>query len=120
MRAGRRFRWPLHSDRQAPAHESKVDPTSMRHFGTGPLKFGRFALKWTGVACFLTLECFLQVIRRRHFERGGSMDPKITLLFMLIGSVIGLSRLNDTSLDRVRRQFAGRQWREFMTKRRKV
>jgi hypothetical protein len=48
------------------------------------------------------------------------MDPKITLLFMLIGSVIGLSRLNDTSLERVRRQFTGRQWREFMPKRRKV
>jgi len=25
------------------------------------------------------------------------MDPKIALLFMLIGSVIGLSRLNDTN-----------------------
>ena len=48
------------------------------------------------------------------------MDPKITLLFMLIGSVIGLSRLNDTNLDRVRRQFVGRQWREFMPRRRKV
>ena len=48
------------------------------------------------------------------------MDPKITLLFMLIGSVIGLSRLNDTSLDRVRRQLAGRHWREFMPRRRKV
>ena len=29
------------------------------------------------------------------------MDPKITLLFMLIGSVIGLSRLSDVNLDRV-------------------
>jgi len=48
------------------------------------------------------------------------MDPKITLLFILIGSVIGLSRLNGTSLNRVRRQFAGRQWREFIPKRRKV
>jgi hypothetical protein len=48
------------------------------------------------------------------------MDPKITLLFMLIGSVIGLSRLNGTILNRVRRQFAGRQWREFIPKRRKV
>jgi hypothetical protein len=48
------------------------------------------------------------------------MDPKITLLFMLIGSVIGLSRLNHTSLDRVRRQLAGRHWREFMPRRRKV
>ena len=42
------------------------------------------------------------------------MDPKITLLFMLIGSVIGLSRLSDVNLDRVRRQLADRQWREFV------
>ena len=48
------------------------------------------------------------------------MDPKITLLFMLIGSVIGLSRLRDVNLDRVRRQLADRQWREFVPKRRKV
>jgi hypothetical protein len=82
--------------------------------------FERFALKWSGVACFLTLECSLQCNECRHFERDGSMDPKITLLFMLIGSVIGLSRLNDTSLDRVRRQLAGRHWREFMPRRRKV
>jgi hypothetical protein len=48
------------------------------------------------------------------------MDPKITLLFMLIGSVIGLSRLSDVNLDRVWRQLAGRQWREFVPRRRKV
>ena len=48
------------------------------------------------------------------------MDPKITLLFMLIGSVIGLSRLGDVNLDRVRRQLADRQWREFVPKRRKA
>jgi hypothetical protein len=69
---------------------------------------------------FFNFGMLFAVIRRRHFERGGSMDPKITLLFMLIGSVIGLSRLNGTSLNRVRRQFAGRQWREFIPKRRKV
>lgn len=48
------------------------------------------------------------------------MDPKITLLFMLIGSVIGLSRLGDVNLDRVRRQLADRQWRQFVPKRRKA
>ena len=48
------------------------------------------------------------------------MDPKITLLYMLIGSVIGLSRLRDVNLDRVRRQLADRQWREFVPRRRKV
>ena len=48
------------------------------------------------------------------------MDPKITLLFMLIGSVIGLSRLSDVNLERVRRQLADRQWRELVPRRRKV
>jgi hypothetical protein len=42
------------------------------------------------------------------------MDPKITILFMLIGAVIGLSRLNDENLGRVRRQFVQRRWREFV------
>lgn len=48
------------------------------------------------------------------------MDPKITLLFMLIGCVIGLSHLSDANLDRVRRQLAARHWREFMPRRRKA
>lgn len=48
------------------------------------------------------------------------MDPKITLLFMLIGSVIGLSRLSDASLGRVWRQLAARHWRDFMPRRRKA
>lgn len=42
------------------------------------------------------------------------MDPKITILFMLIGAVIGLSRLNDENLGRMRRQFVQRRWREFV------
>jgi len=48
------------------------------------------------------------------------MDPKIALLFLLIGSVIGLSRLTDEGLGRVRRQFAERRWREFVPRRRRV
>ena len=36
------------------------------------------------------------------------MDPKIALLFLLIGSVIGLSHLSDENLGRVRRQLASR------------
>ena len=40
------------------------------------------------------------------------MDPKIALLFMLIGSVIGLSHLSEESLGRVRRQLSARRWRE--------
>jgi hypothetical protein len=45
------------------------------------------------------------------------MDPKIALLFLLIGSVIGLSHLSDENLGRVRRQLATRRWREFMPRR---
>jgi len=48
------------------------------------------------------------------------MDPKITLLFLLIGAVIGLSRLSDENLLRVRRQLAAGRWREFMLRRRKA
>ena len=47
------------------------------------------------------------------------MDPKLTILFLLISSVIGLSHLNDDNLDRMRRQLVVRRWREFMPGRRK-
>ncbi len=47
------------------------------------------------------------------------MDPKLTSLFLLISSVIGLSHLNDDTLARVRRQFIIRRWREFVPGRRK-
>jgi hypothetical protein len=42
------------------------------------------------------------------------MDPKLTILFMLIAAVIGLSHLNEENLGRVRRQFVRRSWREFV------
>jgi hypothetical protein len=48
------------------------------------------------------------------------MDPKIALLFILIGFVIGLSHLSDESLGRVRRQLTAGRWREFMPKRRRA
>ncbi|HEY6858271.1 MAG TPA: hypothetical protein VI358_00590 [Pseudolabrys sp.] len=48
------------------------------------------------------------------------MDPKIALLFLLIGSVIGLSHLSDENLGRVRRQLATKRWREFMLGRRRA
>jgi len=47
------------------------------------------------------------------------MDPKLAILFLLIGSVIGLSHLNDEKLARLRRQFVARRWREFVPGRRK-
>jgi hypothetical protein len=48
------------------------------------------------------------------------MDPKIALLFLLIGSVIGLSRLSIDRLGRERRQLSQRRWREFVLWRRRV
>lgn len=47
------------------------------------------------------------------------MDPKLTILFVLIGAIIGLSRLSEDSLDRMRRQFINRRWREFVPLRRR-
>jgi hypothetical protein len=47
------------------------------------------------------------------------MDPKLTILFLLIGTVIGLSHLSEENLDRVRRRIAARRWREFVPGRRK-
>lgn len=47
------------------------------------------------------------------------MDPKLAMLFMLIGAVIGLSHLTDELLGRVRRQLVARRWREIMPGRRK-
>jgi hypothetical protein len=47
------------------------------------------------------------------------MDHKLTLLFLLIGTVVGLSHLSDDSLSRMRRQLIDRRWREFVRGRRK-
>jgi hypothetical protein len=38
------------------------------------------------------------------------MDPKLTILFFLVGTIVGLSHLNDDVLGRMRRQIAGRRW----------
>jgi hypothetical protein len=48
------------------------------------------------------------------------MDPKIALLFLLIGIVIGLSYLSDENLERVRRQLTGTRWRNFVPRRRRA
>ena len=47
------------------------------------------------------------------------MDPKLTILFLFIGTVIALSNLSEEKLARVRRQLAARRWREFVPGRRK-
>jgi len=48
------------------------------------------------------------------------MDPKITLLFLLIGSVIGLSYLSDEKRGRFRRQLSDMHWRNFVPGRRRA
>ena len=47
------------------------------------------------------------------------MDPKLAILFLLIGCVIGLSHLNEENLGRMRRQIVDRRWREFVPLRRR-
>jgi hypothetical protein len=42
------------------------------------------------------------------------MDPKLTILFLLIGAVIVLSHLSDENLGRMRRQIVRWRWREFV------
>ena len=42
------------------------------------------------------------------------MDPKLAILFLLIGCVIGLSHLNEENMGRMRRQIVNRSWREFV------
>lgn len=48
------------------------------------------------------------------------MDPKITLLIVLIATVIGLSYLTDENLGWVRRRFALHGWRGLAPLRRRV
>jgi len=48
------------------------------------------------------------------------MDPKLAILFLLIGCVIGLSHLNEENLGRMRRQFVSLRWREFVPLRRRT
>jgi hypothetical protein len=47
------------------------------------------------------------------------MDPKLTILFMLIGAIIVLSHLTEENLGRMRRQLVDRRWREFVPLRRR-
>jgi hypothetical protein len=48
------------------------------------------------------------------------MDPKITILFLLIGAIIALASLTDGNLERLWRQFAERGWRGFVPTRRRT
>lgn len=48
------------------------------------------------------------------------MDPKLTMLFMLIGAVVVLSHLTDENLTRMRRQLVDGRWRNFVRLPRKI
>ena len=48
------------------------------------------------------------------------MDPKLTILFMLIAAVVVLSHLTDENITRMRRQFVERRWRNFVRLSRKI
>jgi hypothetical protein len=47
------------------------------------------------------------------------MDPKLAMLFLLIGTIIGLSHLNEDTVARMKQQFALKRWREMVPARRK-
>jgi hypothetical protein len=51
---------------------------------------------------------------------GRTMDPKITILFLLIGAIIALASLTDGNLERLWRQIATRGWRGFVPTRRRT
>ncbi len=48
------------------------------------------------------------------------MDAKITLLFFLVGTIIGLSHLDEDVLGRMRRRLDVGRWRELVPGRRKA
>ena len=47
------------------------------------------------------------------------MDPKPTLLFILIGTIVGLSHLNYDDQTKMKRKFDGRRWRDIVPRWRK-
>lgn len=48
------------------------------------------------------------------------MDPKIIILLVLIGAIIGLSYLSEKNLGRIRRRLVGRSWRAWMPSWRRI
>jgi hypothetical protein len=48
------------------------------------------------------------------------MDPKLALMFLLIGTVIGLSRLGQANSAAMRRQPVDRRWHNFLRGRHKI
>ena len=48
------------------------------------------------------------------------MDPKLAILFLLVGAIIALSHLTEENIRRIRRPLIRMQWREFVPSRRKA
>jgi len=42
------------------------------------------------------------------------MDPKLTMLFFLFGTIIGLSHLNYENLTKMKRGFDDQRWRDIV------
>ena len=47
------------------------------------------------------------------------MDPKLTMLFLLFGIIIGLSQFNYENLTEMKRGFEGRRWCDIVPRWRK-
>jgi hypothetical protein len=47
------------------------------------------------------------------------MDPKLAILFFLVSGIVVLSHLSEENVQRMRREFALRRWRQFVPGRRK-
>ena len=66
------------------------------------------------ICTLLTLEWFLQSVGTPggwHSERRTQMDPKLALLFVLIGTVVGLSHM--TERRETAREQVSRAWRKL-------
>jgi hypothetical protein len=47
------------------------------------------------------------------------MDPKLTMFFLLIGGIIGLSHLSRENLAKMKDEFEGQRWRDIVLRWRK-
>jgi hypothetical protein len=42
------------------------------------------------------------------------MDPKLTMLYLLFGAIIGLSRLGRKNCTKMKSEFDGQRWRDIV------
>jgi hypothetical protein len=47
------------------------------------------------------------------------MDPKLTILFLLFGTIIGLSHLSSENLTKMKSEFDGQRWHVIVPRWRK-